>query len=1216
MKINTLIRKLTFALLISCFSFSAFAEIEINDEAGLKAIANNLAGSYKLMNNITLTEDWTPLGEFTGILDGNGHVISGLKLSVSGSAKGFFSKMTNASISRLGFENAQIKPGNTSGNTQIGVIVGDMYGGSISECYVANSVIVGYEHLGSIAGRINRGATIENCYASAVIKGNKQSGGIVGVLRNSTVSKCYFSGMVSTDTRRSNGIVGLVDPDESGQSGSKTIEYCVNLAPYLFVADGNAYGYSNNYHFRIADGSNNAVMTSNYSLSASKLGKSLTDCKTVVTNEVEYGANKKHGANLPNDSDAKSAAFYTETLAWDFDDTWQLLGNAYPVLKWQTSPMSSAILNLETAYSLSGDKIIDLNGLLSAHGLDLTFSTESNKIKIENGMVSLNSQIIMLEDVYVKVSGGSDFVIADIPISLIPSGTISISALEELLLINLVPDLDFELKNDIDLTGLAFEGLCTSSAPFTGTFDGKGHIIKGLSCYKTGVNSVGFFRSTNGAIIKNTGFENANVVANNQAGVIVGDMYGGSISGCYVANSSVTGNEHLGAIAGRINRNAVVENSYATAVVNGEKQSGGVVGVLRNSKVSKCYFSGIVSTATRRANGIVGLVDPNESGQTGAKTIEYCVNLAPYLFVADDNAYGYSNSYHFRIVDEGSNGATLTSNYSLAASLLGKSMTDCKLVPTNDSNYGASKKHGANLPSDSDAKSSTFYANTLGWDFTDTWKMLDDGYPVLKWQTIPVKFSILKNLENYTLTEGIEVNINNLISTHGLDLSFASESEKITIVGNKIAMNGPIEASENVVVKILATDNFECLDSIKIKLLSGSGVLSIETPEDLLDVSLYPNLAFILKNDIDMEGIDFTPLGTQAMPFTGTFDGAGYVIRNLLYENSSTDCVGLFGYTNGADIKNLGIEGSRFVGKTNVGAIAGYMNAGTIEQSYVSNTYVGGTENVGGISGTIYEAGAIKNTFSVAEVQASATSAGGIAGSLNNGHIENCYFSGTVTARDRSGGIVALLNVNESNAALNSIKNCVNLSLEIKGATQYPQRIIWTFGRAITLSNNYSLSETLLSKGSEQYKIDESESYYGAENQDGANIPGGDVRTKANPFYETVLNWNFEDVWTFDRNFEYPILNLFSTEPVTREDEPSELNENNMLDVIITVSGNTLFLENLLPDSSLSIYTASGQRIFSNNVSGYFSFELPQKGFYIVSVEENGNRFVVKVLST
>ena len=36
-----------------------------------------------------------------------------------------------------------------------------------------------------------------------------------------------------------------------------------------------------------------------------------------------------------------------------------------------------------------------------------------------------------------------------------------------------------------------------------------------------------------------------------------------------------------------------------------------------------------------------------------------------------------------------------------------------------------------------------------------------------------------------------------------------------------------------------------------------------------------------LIDDIDMTGVDWTPLGNYDSPFTGTLDGQGYVIKNL-----------------------------------------------------------------------------------------------------------------------------------------------------------------------------------------------------------------------------------------------------------------------------------------------------------------------------------------------
>ena len=56
---------------------------DISDEAGLRAIANNLEGEYTLTADITLTSDWTPLGSenspFKCKIHGNGHVIKNVK---------------------------------------------------------------------------------------------------------------------------------------------------------------------------------------------------------------------------------------------------------------------------------------------------------------------------------------------------------------------------------------------------------------------------------------------------------------------------------------------------------------------------------------------------------------------------------------------------------------------------------------------------------------------------------------------------------------------------------------------------------------------------------------------------------------------------------------------------------------------------------------------------------------------------------------------------------------------------------------------------------------------------------------------------------------------------------------------------------------------------------------------------------------------------------
>ena len=60
--------------------------------------------------------------------------------------------------------------------------------------------------------------------------------------------------------------------------------------------------------------------------------------------------------------------------------------------------------------------------------------------------------------------------------------------------------------------------------------------------------------------------------------------------------------------------------------------------------------------------------------------------------------------------------------------------------------------------------------------------------------------------------------------------------------------------------------------------------------------------------NIDLTDFEFTPIGSQAAPFTGNIDGTGYTITNLTYDNESGENVGLFGYNTGT-IKNLTVDG-------------------------------------------------------------------------------------------------------------------------------------------------------------------------------------------------------------------------------------------------------------------------------------------------------------------
>ena len=108
-----------------------------------------------------------------------------------------------------------------------------------------------------------------------------------------------------------------------------------------------------------------------------------------------------------------------------------------------------------------------------------------------------------------------------------------------------------------------------------------------------------------------------------------------------------------------------------------------------------------------------------------------------------------------------------------------------------------------------------------------------------------------------------------------------------------------------------------------------------------------------LANDIDLEGINWEPIGNQAQPFMGTFDGNGNSIRNLDIQTSG-ECIGLFGVIKGGTVKNITFENVSINAPEAlaVGTIAGMANSAVIDNCYVkSGTVYGCAEGLGGLIG-------------------------------------------------------------------------------------------------------------------------------------------------------------------------------------------------------------------------------------------------------------------------
>ena len=163
---------------------------------------------------------------------------------------------------------------------------------------------------------------------------------------------------------------------------------------------------------------------------------------------------------------------------------------------------------------------------------------------------------------------------------------------------------------------------------------------------------------------------------------------------------------------------------------------------------------------------------------------------------------------------------------------------------------------------------------------------------------------------------------------------------------------------------------------------------------------------YVLSNDINCSesstwnaGAGFIPVGTTGARFTGVLDGQNFSVSNLFINRGSTDNVGLFGYTNGAEISNLHLVDVNITGRHQIGAFVGTDSASSSIENCSSSGTVNAEGNGAGIGG--YMTGTVAHrVFSTVNVNATAGNfgfAGLFGGLVDGGSVTDCFASGDIT---------------------------------------------------------------------------------------------------------------------------------------------------------------------------------------------------------------------------
>ncbi len=354
--------------------------------------------------------------------------------------------------------------------------------------------------------------------------------------------------------------------------------------------------------------------------------------------------------------------------------------------------------------------------------------------------------------------------------------------------------------------------------------------------------------------------------------------------------------------------------------------------------------------------------------------------------------------------------------------------------------YGRLNAEGGNV----------FLANTAGVHISSSAQINVGSIYVTTKSLTDIQDSEFTNLKSADEVHRKIASMTNAASAELMSLGAIVAEKKVTFDGDRIVIDTDrlyanndavaLKTEENLVIRtknannvVLGYSKAEAGDKAKvnasIKVALGSkadtngnqadplvytGYTWVSTLDELQNMK--DNLAgyYALANSIDAnysseQGKSFEPIGTSNFQeaFKGRFDGLGFSIF-ALNVNKTDGYAGLFGYTDGATIRNVTLNSGSVTGDQYTGALVGYASNSTIE-NIINTQDVTGRGSVGGIIGYAIGGSTLSNLVNVGTVQASGNEVGGIVGTLVNSRLQGTTYNlGAVIAGDSSavGGLV------------------------------------------------------------------------------------------------------------------------------------------------------------------------------------------------------------------
>ena len=717
-------------------------------------------------------EPWTPIGQYArnaykGVFDGQGYTIKGLYINSSDSNQALFGYVSGGTVRDLIVEGSVTGGNNTAG------IVAELAGASLIENCVNRVNVTGGNVVGGVAGRISTSTakTIRYCVNDGTIVGNTQVGGLVGYMYYPiTLTESYNRGNVRASSSSNYSAGGIVGEMNDGQA--KAVN-CYTTG----VVTGGSYAKA-----AVGKKSSSATITNCYYLST--LG---SDSNATAVTETELKAVPK----------GLGDAFVAAPKG---------LNDGYPVLRWQiptyavtfTVAPADAVVTIDGqtgthtggqwvfklpdgtyTYTVSAFGYVQQSGtvtvsekalakdvtLTTADKRTVTFTVTPAEAKAAvtvtwNGdghtvAAQNDGSYLLPEGAYTYTVKAKGYAKVVEPLNVAESKTISVtltpsaawdgetrdekpsgegtkaapyqigSGAELAWLANAVNDASSGTKfyvvltDDIDLGNQPWTPIGRDFHEFSGAFDGNGHVVEGLKV--SNVADAGLFGAAKGAAIKNL-----------------------------VVRGSVTGTDNAaGILAKAKNEACTIENcgneAAVTVTKSGGGNAGGILGItFTDVQIARCYNRSAVtstgSTYSSRAGGIVGYIN----GSNGEAKVNTCYNTGN--ITSDSYAAGVFAGYSLSL--------TVSSCYN-TGKISGKNQTNTGAFTTSDSDAASNSFYlEGSIPTGAKTNGATAISDgaglleKLGADNWKTVRGVNNGYPVLAWQTDETPAAVVTMAKN------------------------------------------------------------------------------------------------------------------------------------------------------------------------------------------------------------------------------------------------------------------------------------------------------------------------------------------------------------------------------------------------------------------------------------------------------------------------------------